>query len=256
MPCVPRRGCEQWHGTTTAAAAAAAATTTTTTATTTTTTTTTTTNNNNNNKCCHVFVSSCVLPQIPYVLPRIPDVLPWQLRSCHILPFQPILRNKDFPPGHAKPARKSFEPISEGGWLWQVWINCLRMGDCSTSVMTPFVLTPYVIYIYIYIYIHTYIHTYIHMYICIYIHMYVYIYICIHIYIYIYICIYIYIYTHIYIYIYVYISLSLSLSIYIFYIYGSCQSDFAVGRRSAPPLSAEVKNLARPTKSMSCCLCI
>ena len=39
----------------------------------------------------------------------------------HILPFQPILRNKYFPPEPAKTAKHSPKSISEGGRIWQVW---------------------------------------------------------------------------------------------------------------------------------------
>ena len=42
------------------------------------------------------------------------------LHSCHILPFQPIMRNTDFPPEPAKTAKHRPKSISEGGRIWQV----------------------------------------------------------------------------------------------------------------------------------------
>ena len=42
------------------------------------------------------------------------------LHSCHILPFQPILRNIYFPPEPAKTAKHSPKSISEGGRIWQL----------------------------------------------------------------------------------------------------------------------------------------
>ena len=56
------------------------------------------------------------------------------IHSCHILPFQPILWNKYFPPESAKTAKHSPKSNSEEGRIWQVW-------DTYT-------------YIYIYIYIY------------------------------------------------------------------------------------------------------
>ena len=44
------------------------------------------------------------------------------LHSCHILPFQPMLWNKYFPPEPAKTAKNSPRSISEGGRIWQVWL--------------------------------------------------------------------------------------------------------------------------------------
>ena len=43
--------------------------------------------------------------------------------SCHILHFQPILWNKDFPPEPANTAKHSPKSISEGGRIWQVWFG-------------------------------------------------------------------------------------------------------------------------------------
>ena len=40
--------------------------------------------------------------------------------SCHILPFQPILWNRCFPPEPARTAQSSPESISAGGRIWQV----------------------------------------------------------------------------------------------------------------------------------------
>ena len=40
--------------------------------------------------------------------------------SCHILPFQPILWSKDFPPEPANAAKHSPKSISEGGRIWRV----------------------------------------------------------------------------------------------------------------------------------------
>ena len=45
----------------------------------------------------------------------------WKVVSCHILPFQPILWNKCFPPEPANTAKHSPKSISQGGRLWQVW---------------------------------------------------------------------------------------------------------------------------------------
>ena len=44
-----------------------------------------------------------------------------QGHSCHILPFQPILWNRCFPPEPVKATRNSPQSISEGGRIWQVW---------------------------------------------------------------------------------------------------------------------------------------
>ena len=41
-------------------------------------------------------------------------------RSCHILPFQPILWNRDFPSEPSTTAENSPQSISEGGRIWQV----------------------------------------------------------------------------------------------------------------------------------------
>ena len=38
--------------------------------------------------------------------------------GCHILPFQPILRSKYFPPEPANTAKHSPKSISEGGRIW------------------------------------------------------------------------------------------------------------------------------------------
>ena len=42
------------------------------------------------------------------------------IHTCHILPFQPILWNRCFPPEPAKTAKYSHKSISEGGRIWQV----------------------------------------------------------------------------------------------------------------------------------------
>ena len=42
------------------------------------------------------------------------------IHTCHILPFQPILWNRYFPPEPAKRAKHSPKSISEGGRIWQV----------------------------------------------------------------------------------------------------------------------------------------
>ena len=47
--------------------------------------------------------------------------LPCHAHSCHILPFQPILWNKYFPPEPANTAKHSPKSISERGRIWQVW---------------------------------------------------------------------------------------------------------------------------------------
>ena len=47
----------------------------------------------------------------------------WFEHSCHILPFQPILWNKYFPPEPANTAKHSPKSISEGGRIWQVWLG-------------------------------------------------------------------------------------------------------------------------------------
>ena len=46
--------------------------------------------------------------------------------SCHILPFQPILWNKSFPPEPAKTGKHSPKSISEGGRIWQVCIPVIN----------------------------------------------------------------------------------------------------------------------------------
>ena len=44
-----------------------------------------------------------------------------RIHSCHILPFQPILWNKYFPPEPAKTAKHSPKSMSEEGRIWQAW---------------------------------------------------------------------------------------------------------------------------------------
>ena len=44
-----------------------------------------------------------------------------EVPSCHILPFQPLMRNRYFPSEHLKAAPKRPESISEGGRIWQAW---------------------------------------------------------------------------------------------------------------------------------------
>ena len=55
---------------------------------------------------------------------------PPSYHSCHILPFEPILWDRQFPPEPARTAKHSPKSISEGGRIWQVWlllyyINCI-----------------------------------------------------------------------------------------------------------------------------------
>ena len=50
-----------------------------------------------------------------------------QVRSCHILPFQPILWNRYLPSEPVKTAKNSPPSISEGGRLWQVWSSVRRV---------------------------------------------------------------------------------------------------------------------------------
>ena len=51
-------------------------------------------------------------------------VLAWSFgratHSCHILPFQPLLRNRYVPSEPANTAKHSPQSISEGGRIWQV----------------------------------------------------------------------------------------------------------------------------------------
>ena len=48
-------------------------------------------------------------------------------RSCHILPFQPILWNRYLPSEPVKTDKNSPPSISEGGRVWQVWSMWLRV---------------------------------------------------------------------------------------------------------------------------------
>ena len=51
---------------------------------------------------------------------RWPTLCPGVVHGCHILPFQPILWSKYFPPEPAKTAKHSPKSISKGGRIWQV----------------------------------------------------------------------------------------------------------------------------------------
>ena len=124
--------------------------------------------------------------------------------SCHILPFQPILWNRHFPPEPANTAKHSPKAISEGGRIWQVravkphFRNWPLVADpLKPPRFSGRRLHIYKSYIYIYIYrererelICIYIYIYVCMYVCVYIY--------IHIHRYIYTYTYIYIYTHTY----------------------------------------------------------
>ena len=57
--------------------------------------------------------------------------------SCHILPFQPILWNKYFPPEPANTAKHSPKSISEGGRIWQVCEHiALGVGDFAFLLLS------------------------------------------------------------------------------------------------------------------------
>ena len=109
-----------------------------------------------------------------------------EIRTCHILPFQPILWNSYFPFWACKNSQNSPPSISDGGRLWQVWNPLGRDHVHVGDDREPEGGRPHApgrpaadghniyiyIYIYIYIFIHVsiiyiYIYTYIHIYICI-----------------------------------------------------------------------------------------
>ena len=95
--------------------------------------------------------------------------------SCHILPFQPILWNINFPSEPVKTTENSPQSISEGGRIWQV-CNVLYLHMCertlcmyiiyislSLSIYLSLSLSFIHIYVYIYIYVCVYIYVYIYM---------------------------------------------------------------------------------------------
>ena len=87
--------------------------------------------------------------------------------SCHILPFQPILWNKYFPPEPAKTTKHSPKSILEGGRIWQVWLH----EDVSLlpplpirnypSYHVPYLLYPTLIHMYYPTYVLSYPYTYV-----------------------------------------------------------------------------------------------
>ena len=72
---------------------------------------------------CHQIIGWwCALVEAPGC--RLPRCCLWRLqdRSCHILPFQPILWNRYLPSEPVITAKKnSPKSISEGGRIWRVW---------------------------------------------------------------------------------------------------------------------------------------
>ena len=59
--------------------------------------------------------------------------------SCHILPSQPTLWNKCFPPEPANTAKRSPKSISEGGRIWQVW-GSSEPSDASANFIEHYVI--------------------------------------------------------------------------------------------------------------------
>ena len=108
------------------------------------------------------------------------EIMMMIVHSCHILPFQPILWNKYFPPEPANTAKRSPTSISEWGRLWQV---CSSMNSSNSSDNNSHTNSnnnsndnSYTyMYIYIYIYVYTHMYMCIHMYVCLYIYIHVYI---------------------------------------------------------------------------------
>ena len=95
--------------------------------------------------------------------------------SCHILPFQPILRYKYFPPEPANTAKHSPKSISEGGRIWQVCTSLLRSVFVCCCTCLLFRCCSYRCHCLLLFKTGIYIHIfYIHTYICIYIYIYIY----------------------------------------------------------------------------------
>ena len=63
--------------------------------------------------------------------PQGPGLCP--THTCHILPFQPIPRNRCFPSKSVKSAQNSPKSISEGGRIWRVCATIIQVFEKATT---------------------------------------------------------------------------------------------------------------------------